>query len=262
MVVSVKKSAAAGKSKKADVRAAQNIPKNIQSSEIGSARPSSHSDILGTLSNIPSRQIDLPSIMAQRMHERFGVPFDGGKVKVFRDSGLEDLGQRGYARGNEIHIAGNESAYDEKLMLHEATHVVQQGAGLARGGGILQDRGLETQANAPSYMGSVSLPTSGGRLAEASSMPVQGWNPFTWASAAVRGAYRRVKHGKKESDEKIEELAADSLQEQLPQIIASPGSYRKNAQHVSDFIGLTSAVNSAALSLPGLRRRFAEHIDV
>ena len=85
----------------------------------------------------------------------------GGGIKVFRDRGLEDMGQRAYARGNEIHIAGNESAYDERLMLHEATHVVQQGAGLVHGGGVLQDSGFEAQANAASYSGAVAIPTSG-----------------------------------------------------------------------------------------------------
>jgi hypothetical protein len=133
------------------------------------ARGVANSDILRLLGEVPSQKIDLPSIMAQRMYERFGIEMKG--LNVYRDSGLEDMGQRAYARGNEIHIAGNESASDEKLMLHEATHVVQQGAGIANGSGILQDSGLEAQANATSYTGDFAMPTSGDG-------PVQGALPW------------------------------------------------------------------------------------
>ncbi|GHU58527.1 hypothetical protein FACS1894133_3450 [Clostridia bacterium] len=105
------------------------------------------------------------------MQARFGVSMSG--LKVFRDSGLEDMGQRAYARGNEIHIAGNESVSNERLMLHEATHVVQQGTGAVRGGGLMRDSGLEAQANSSSAMASYTsdfaMPTSGDG-------PIQGWD--------------------------------------------------------------------------------------
>lgn len=129
----------------------------------GVTRSALTSAIQNEINGFRSQRIDLPSVMAQRMNERFGVSMDG--IKVFRDDGLKELGSPGYARGNEIHIAENQSASNESLMMHEATHVFQQGIGMVHGSGVIIDSSLERQADMPSfagdYGGGFSMPASG-----------------------------------------------------------------------------------------------------
>ncbi|MDR0857838.1 MAG: DUF4157 domain-containing protein, partial [Oscillospiraceae bacterium] len=221
----------------------------------------SNSDILNTLGELPSREIDLSAAMTAKINERFGTPLNG--LRVFRDSGLEDMGQRAFARGNEIHIAGNESASDERLMLHEATHVVQQGSGLAQGSGLLQNSSLEAQANAKSYVGSFAMPTSG-------EGPIQGWNPITFMAKYARKAVKRFWHGKKKSDdatmkgfyERTDLPAADVLEPEaraVPDEDITPGGVAKMAAggvaDTSNYLGL--ALNNV-FTTPG---KMAEAVD-
>ena len=128
-------------------------------------------DILGAL---PGTRKDLSQAMQRKLEERFGVPLSG--LKVYEDEGLAEIGQRAYAKGNEIHMAkgeynpGSESGLD--VLLHEAGHVVQQGSGMARGDGLLDNPALENQANV-----GFTAPV-GFQMPSSSAGPVQGKNPF------------------------------------------------------------------------------------
>ena len=147
----------------------------MQDEQDSPVRPpnSATADMLDSLEH--SRK-DLPEVMERRLNERFGVPLKG--LKIYEDDGLADLGQLGYARGNEIHLA--EGLYDpgtetgRELLFHEAGHVVQQGSGMAQGSGILENPALESQADAGfSAPDSFQMPAS-------SAGPVQGilgWHP-------------------------------------------------------------------------------------
>jgi len=109
-----------------------------------------NSDILDILGGLDSTRVNLQDVMQQRLSERFGVPMRG--IKVFEDEGLGELGSRGYAKGNEIHIAKGEyrphTQRGADLLMHEAGHVVQQGMGLVSGTGLLSNPALEAQASA------------------------------------------------------------------------------------------------------------------
>lgn len=132
-----------------------------------------NSAIVSTLDSIPSTRIDLGAVMRGRMEERFGVKLDG--MKTFADSGLSAVGQLGYSQGNEIHIDGSlgGSRRDEVLM-HEAGHVVQSGAGLAHGTGLLQSSSLESGASAGfAAPANFSMPTG-------ASGPIQGFSGWNW----------------------------------------------------------------------------------
>ena len=134
----------------------------------------SHSATLDRLSELPATGKDLSKAMEQRLNERFGVPLAG--LRVYEDEGLSEMGQRGYAKGNEIHLAEGEfnqnSESGRELLYHEVGHVVQQGMGIARGEGILENSSLESQADAGlAASDSFQMPSS-------DAGPVQGWNPF------------------------------------------------------------------------------------
>ena len=131
--------------------------------------------IAEAMTGVQSHRVDLGEAMHKRLESRFGVPMAG--LKVFRDTGLDDVGAHGYAKGNEIHIADRDfnlhSESGQELLFHEAGHVVQQGSGLARGGGLLYDSGLEAQADSAfAAPGGFSMPTS-------AAGPVQG-GLFGW----------------------------------------------------------------------------------
>ncbi len=65
-----------------------------------------------------------------------GLGADLGAARVHRDPAAHQaaaaLKARAFTRGNDIYMARGESEGDTRLMAHEATHVVQQGAAAAR----------------------------------------------------------------------------------------------------------------------------------
>jgi hypothetical protein len=122
------------------------------------------------------REIQLSKHMESMLQDRFGVPMKG--LKVYENDDLGALDQQAYARGNEIHLAKGRYAPNsqsgQELLLHEATHVAQQGAGAAGPLGTEQPA-LEAEANAVASgglyggYGAASVPQ-----AAPSSAPAQG----------------------------------------------------------------------------------------
>ena len=121
----------------------------------------------------------LESAMNARISERFGIDLSG--VRLYRDAGLADspVEERAYASGREIHVDDGvdlHSAAGERLLTHEAAHVIQQGRGLVSSSGFAADGAMERQADSVSAgsnmdTGGFSLPAQAG--------PVQGENGFT-----------------------------------------------------------------------------------
>lgn len=84
------------------------------------------------------------------MESRFGMDF--GSVRVHADgraqAKADELGARAFTYGNHIWLGAGESEGDRRLMAHELTHVVQQGAAgpgdgtspVASGGAAASDR--------------------------------------------------------------------------------------------------------------------------
>ncbi len=144
------------------------------------------------LESLPSQERRPTQELGAQIQARLGVSLPG--IRIFEDAGLqEQYGQRAYARGNEIHVAKGEYAPNtqsgQELLLHEAGHIVQQGAGMARGTGILQNPALEAQADSGMQApASFSMPTS------PAGNPIQGWDK-KW-----KNPFRR----KKEEPEEIE----------------------------------------------------------
>ncbi|MDR1298880.1 MAG: DUF4157 domain-containing protein, partial [Oscillospiraceae bacterium] len=117
---------------------------NRRAGQPGAAAP--NSSLIDEIAGLESVPIDIGAAMEERMAERFGAPLRG--LRVFEDAGLREMGQRGYARGNEVHLAEGELGRGgDEVLMHEAGHVIQQGTGAARGVGILHDAGLEAQAD-------------------------------------------------------------------------------------------------------------------
>ena len=145
------------------------------------------------LSALHSRPTALSGELGEKIRERCGI--DPAAVRVFRDDGLGDLGQKAYAKGSEIHLAGGVSTSGEageRVILHEAAHIAQQG-GHAVTGAINDDPALEQQADNVAaggvMQGSFSAPVN------SESAPIQGWAP--WDKAKKKFAEYKANDAKR-----------------------------------------------------------------
>jgi hypothetical protein len=72
----------------------------------------------------------LPPSLRETFEARFGADFGG--VRVHSDAGARQLSQaiqaQAFTRGSDIFLGASNSAADRRLLAHELTHVVQQGA--------------------------------------------------------------------------------------------------------------------------------------
>ena len=92
----------------------------------------------------------LPSTLRARMERAFG--FDLGGVRVGHSAGVDELGARAFAHGDQLWFAPG--AYDPNsaegmlLIAHEIAHLIQQSVGRASGTAAAGDGGLEAEADA------------------------------------------------------------------------------------------------------------------
>jgi hypothetical protein len=137
-----------------------------------------NSAVGNTLSSLYSRPSGLTNNLESKIRERCGI--NPSQIKVFRDDGLKELGQTAYAKGNEIHLAGNSvdmnSESGERVILHEAAHIVQQGKG-GVAGGLNESPAMEREADSVADGGHISA--EGFSVPTASdSAAIQGWAPW------------------------------------------------------------------------------------
>ncbi len=119
-----------------------------------------------------------------RIRRQFGENAD--KVKIYENSGIDAIGERGFANGNEIHLSPGvlrNSAQLENVLSHEMTHIAQQNGGGAVGRGALYNENMEAGAN--SGRGEIIKDRT---LVSPENAPVQG-NAFT---DFFRGIGRKV----------------------------------------------------------------------
>jgi hypothetical protein len=120
------------------------------------AAPASVDRALGS----PGRPLDAGT--RQDMEQRFGHDFS--QVRIHEGAAAEqsarDVGARAYTVGSNIAFAAGQfapaSAEGRRLLAHELTHVIQQGAG-----GWLQRQQLQTPGSTKAGTGSTTAPGSG-----------------------------------------------------------------------------------------------------
>lgn len=128
------------------------------------------------LSSLKGRERTVTGDISKSLRERYGVDMNG--IRIFEDEGLrERFGQRGYAKGNEIHLAKGEyspnTASGKEMLMHEAGHIVQQGSGMVSGSGIVENAALEAQADS-----GFTAPASFSMPAATASSAIQGKDPW------------------------------------------------------------------------------------
>lgn len=158
-----------------------------------SPQKSSDEMLRSGLSSLHSRPAALSEELGNKIRERCGI--NPASVKVYRDDGLSGLGQKAYAKGAEIHLSGGVSTSGEegqRVVLHEATHIAQQGS-RSVAGAVNDDPALEQQADRVAagevMQGSFSVPVN------SENAPVQGWAP--WDKAKKKFAEKKERDAKR-----------------------------------------------------------------
>lgn len=165
---------------------AKKLPAHLQTARgmdktPSAAAPMSNQAVLDQLSSLKSTKHQPTEELNSKISEHLGVNMPG--LKIFEDEGLSEMGQTGYARGNEIHIAKGKydqySAEGQHVLLHEAAHVVQQGTHRVSGNGLMRSAQMENQAESAA-LGTAESQASAGSFAmpTGAAGPVQGFNPF------------------------------------------------------------------------------------
>jgi len=158
-----------------------------------SPQKSSDEMLRSGLSSLHSRPAALSEELGNKIRERCGI--NPASVKVYRDDGLSGLGQKAYAKGAEIHLSGGVSTsgeYGQRVILHEAAHIAQQGS-RSVAGAVNDDPALEQQADRVAagevMQGSFSVPVN------SENAPVQGWAP--WDKAKKKFAEKKERDAKR-----------------------------------------------------------------
>ena len=161
----------------------------------GSANISNQA-ILDQLNTMKSRRREPSADVNAKLAERFGVQMTG--LKIYEDEGLSEMGPNAYARGNEIHFAkGKYNPYSpsgERLLMHEAAHIVQQGTHAVSGDGYMRSSQMEAQAENVANGGQIDV--SGFSMPTGSAGPIQGDKPMNPVKRLVSRIknHRRSKH--------------------------------------------------------------------
>ena len=158
----------------------------------GSANISNQA-ILDQLNTMKSRRREPSADVNAKLAERFGVQMTG--LKIYEDEGLSEMGPNAYARGNEIHFSrGKYNPYSpsgERLLMHEAAHIVQQGTHAVSGDGYMRSSQMEVQAENVANGGQIDV--SGFSMPTGSAGPIQGDKPMN----PVKRLVSRIKNHKR-----------------------------------------------------------------
>ena len=191
------------------------------------------------LSALHSRPTALSEELGSKIRERCGI--DPGAVKVFRDDGLRELGQTAYAKGAEIHLASGVSTTGEageRVILHEAAHLAQQGShGVS---GMINDSpALEQQADRVAagevMQGSFSLPVN------SETAPIQGWAPWDKAKKKMASGKAWLKNKAEKAKAWDQEKTAAFAEgtslgnKHLDRLVAAHDWVRDRADDLHDF---------------------------
>ncbi len=147
-------------------------------------------------------QVDMPTVMREKMEDSFGMDLSG--VKLYENKAVGKAGAEAVAQGSKIAFAPGKldfsSTRGQALLGHEISHVASQARGEVKGSGLVNDSALEARADREGLMAargeSVASPFGGASAALSSS------------SAASAAGPMQAKSGKKKrKEEELREKA-------------------------------------------------------
>lgn len=217
----------------------------------GSANISNQA-ILDQLNTMKSRRREPSADVNAKLAERFGVQMTG--LKIYEDEGLSEMGPNAYARGNEIHFSrGKYNPYSpsgERLLMHEAAHIVQQGTHAVSGDGYMRSSQMEAQAENVANGGQIDV--SGFSMPTGSAGPIQGDKPMNPVKRLVSRIknHRRSKHRSSDTTAQTTDTTAQTpdTTAQTPDTTAQPQDAAAQAPTTAPPGKHRSAAASVAIS--------------
>ena len=94
-------------------------------------------------------QVDMPTVMREKMEDSFGMDLSG--VKLYENKEVGKAGAEAVAQGSNIAFAPGKldfsSTHGQELLGHEISHVASQARGEVKGSGLVNDHALEERAD-------------------------------------------------------------------------------------------------------------------
>ncbi len=123
-----------------------------------------------------SHQVDMPTVMREKMEGAFGM--DLSSVKLYENKAVGDAGAEAVTKGSSITFAPGKlnfsSTKGQELLGHEMSHVASQARGEVRGSGFLNDSALEAKADMEGFKAARGESVASGALSNASAVSAAG----------------------------------------------------------------------------------------
>ena len=123
-----------------------------------------------------SHQVDMPTVMREKMEGAFGM--DLSSVKLYENKAVGDAGAEAVTKGSSITFAPGKlnfsSTKGQELLGHEMSHVASQARGEVHGSGFLNDSALEAKADTEGFKAARGESVASGALSNASAVSAAG----------------------------------------------------------------------------------------
>ncbi len=166
----------------------------------------------------PGHQVDMPTVMREKMEEAFGMDLSG--VKLYENKAVGEAGAEAVAQGSNIAFAPGKldfsSTHGQELLGHEISHVASQAKGEVKGSGLVNDSALEARADREGMMAARGMSVTSGHGGASAALST--------ASAASAAGPMQAKSGKKPVDENA---APGVGEKRITQQISYDGNRRK-----------------------------------
>ena len=140
-------------------------------------------------------QVDMPTVMREKMEDSFGM--DLTAVKLYENKEVGKAGAEAVAQGSNIAFAPGKldfsSTRGQALLGHEISHVASQARGEVKGSGLVNDSALEARADREGMMAARGMSVTSGHGGASASL--------SNASAASAAGPMQAKSGKKKPAE-------------------------------------------------------------
>ena len=155
----------------------------------------------------PGHQVDMPTVMREKMEGAFDMNLSG--VKLYENKAVGEAGAEAVAQGSNIAFAPGKldfsSTHGQALLGHEISHVASQAKGEVKGSGLVNDSALEARADREGAMAArgESVTMGYGGASEALSN----------ASAASASGPMQAKSGKKKKEKELRDRERAEMME-------------------------------------------------
>jgi hypothetical protein len=212
-------------------------------------------DLGGNLSH-PTAGAPLTSAVRSRLEIGLGADLSG--VRLHNDTAAQQMAHafkaRAFTHGQDIYMGSGESSTDTRLMAHEATHVVQQGAAPVQRATMTEEKPPEIQR---SWLGSLAAGAgavwnvTGGALVNAAGQVIEMGAAFFW-SALETVAPSFVPILRRIQQEGILGYLGGIIRETFGGVfdglVGTPGAFDQMVNVFSDLAGRSSMILTALAS--------------